>query len=136
MRPVPRAPRVPRHQQKDVVCSAPHFHIQSHSDSGIAERGRILPEETRRTKCCEYELVYLWRGSGSATEFRSTTKGAENCGWKTKKDRWCMIESLSKFDESDWPKRMNVFVFFNDIISGVGKKKKRGVFIKPSPEFV
>lgn len=37
-----------------------HFHIQSHSDLGIAERCRIPPEETRQTKYSKYELVQPW----------------------------------------------------------------------------
>lgn len=50
--------QVPQHQQKLLVCSALHYHIQSHSDSGLAERCRISPQETRQTKYSKYEFVY------------------------------------------------------------------------------
>ena len=50
--------QVPQHQQKLLVCSALHYHIQSHSDLGLAERCRISPQETRQTEYSKYEFVY------------------------------------------------------------------------------
>lgn len=39
--------QVPQHQQKLLVCSTLHLHIQSHSYLGIAKSCRILSQEKK-----------------------------------------------------------------------------------------
>lgn len=57
--------RVAQHQQKLLVCSAWHFHSQSHPDSGLAESCKISEEDKRNSfsspeaigrHCCEMSL--------------------------------------------------------------------------------
>lgn len=130
--------QVPQHQQKVLVCSALHFHIQSHSDLGIAERCRISPEETRQTKYSKYELV-MSRGPETVLKW--------NASWNVQKTSCFTLLLMKNASQMVCDrvtsnslitlKSRTIKMFLpNDIIDSSMWGKEGFIFnINPSPEF-